>query len=149
MSSSKSKAGSKTGDASVMPLGEHLEELRKRLVFGLFGLLPLTMVCLYFGEPLPDFLITPVQDALMSQGLSPMMQAEVFNLARTVAQTGVTVLMVEQNVHGALQASDRAIVLELGRLFMEGTADAVLHDPRIRLAYLGGNIGATDERDAS
>lgn len=74
MSSSKSKAGAKTSDGSVMPLGEHLEELRKRLVFGLLGLLPLAMVCLYFGEPLLDFLITPVQDALTRQGLPRMMQ---------------------------------------------------------------------------
>ena len=76
-----------------------------------------------------------------SLGLSPKMQQEVFEMARRVAATGVTVLMVEQNVHGALQASDRAIVLELGRKFMEGEARQVMHDPRIRQAYLGGNIG--------
>jgi len=75
-----------------------------------------------------------------SLGLSPIMQREVFDLARTVAKTGVTVLMVEQNAHGALLASDRAIVLELGRKFMEGPAAEVMHDPRIRHAYLGGNI---------
>lgn len=96
MSSSKSKAGSKTGDASVMPLGEHLEELRKRLVFGLFGLLPLTMVCLYFGEPLLDFLITPVQDALMSQGLSPMMQVtgplELFSAYISISMIATAIL---------------------------------------------------------
>lgn len=68
------------------------------------------------------------------------MQREVFDLARTVADTGVTVLMVEQNAHGALLASDRAIVLELGRKFMEGPAAEIMHDPRIRHAYLGGNI---------
>jgi branched-chain amino acid transport system ATP-binding protein len=77
-----------------------------------------------------------------SLGLSPKMQQEVFDIARNLARTGVTVLMVEQNVHGALLASDRAIVLELGRKFMEGPADEVMHDPRIRHAYLGGNITA-------
>jgi branched-chain amino acid transport system ATP-binding protein len=78
-----------------------------------------------------------------SLGLSPIMQKEVFELARTVAETGVTVLMVEQNAHGALLASDRAIVLELGRIFMEGPASEVMHDPRIRHAYLGGNLAET------
>ena len=78
-----------------------------------------------------------------SLGLSPIMQKEVFDLARTVADAGVTVLMVEQNAHGALLASDRAIVLELGRIFMEGPAAEVMHDPRIRHAYLGGNLTET------
>ena len=73
-----------------------------------------------------------------SLGLSPKMQLEVFEMARTVARAGVTVLMVEQNAYGALEVSDRAIVLELGRLFMEGPAAEVMHDPRIRQAYLGG-----------
>ena len=77
-----------------------------------------------------------------SLGLSPKMQLEVFELARTVARTGVTVLMVEQNAYGALAASDRAIVLELGRKFMEGPAAEVMHDPRIRQAYLGGERAA-------
>ena len=79
-----------------------------------------------------------------SLGLSPILQQEIFALARSVADSGVTVLMVEQNVHGALQASDRAIVLELGRKFMEGPASEIMHDPRIRHAYLGGNIAEGD-----
>jgi branched-chain amino acid transport system ATP-binding protein len=78
-----------------------------------------------------------------SLGLSPKTQAEVFGMARQLALTGVTVLMVEQNVHGALEASDTAIVLELGRKFLEGPAREVLRDPRIRHAYLGGNMEAT------
>ena len=78
-----------------------------------------------------------------SLGLSPIMQQEVFDMARMVAGKGVTVLMVEQNAYGALRSSDRAIVLELGRKFMEGSATEILHDPRIRHAYLGGNIAET------
>jgi len=77
-----------------------------------------------------------------SLGLSPKMQQEVFELTRSVAATGVTVLMVEQNAHGALLASDRAIVLELGRKFIEGPAADIMRDPRIRHAYLGGNVAA-------
>jgi branched-chain amino acid transport system ATP-binding protein len=75
-----------------------------------------------------------------SLGLSPRMQADVFASLRRIAQSGVTILVVEQNVRGALMVSDRALVMEQGRKFMEGPADAVRTDRRIRQAYLGGNI---------
>ncbi len=75
-----------------------------------------------------------------SLGLSPKTQAEVFAIARDIAAAGVTILVVEQNVHGALLISDTAIVLEMGRKFLEGPAAAVMNDPRIQNAYLGGNI---------
>ena len=75
-----------------------------------------------------------------SLGLSPKTQAQVFDSVQEIAAAGVTCLIVEQNVHGALLISQTAIVMELGRKFMEGPADVVRHDPRIREAYLGGNI---------
>jgi branched-chain amino acid transport system ATP-binding protein len=75
-----------------------------------------------------------------SLGLSPKMQGDVFNTVQRIAASGVTVLVVEQNVRGALLISDRALVMEQGRLFMEGPAADVRTDPRIRQAYLGGNI---------
>jgi branched-chain amino acid transport system ATP-binding protein len=75
-----------------------------------------------------------------SLGLSPRMQGDVFVTVQQIAKTGVTVLVVEQNVRGALLISDRALVMEQGRLFMEGPAAEVRTDPRIRQAYLGGNI---------
>jgi branched-chain amino acid transport system ATP-binding protein len=75
-----------------------------------------------------------------SLGLSPKMQADVFAAVRDITRHGVTVLIVEQNVHGALLISDMAVVMELGRKFMEGPATVVRDDPRIREAYLGGNI---------
>jgi branched-chain amino acid transport system ATP-binding protein len=75
-----------------------------------------------------------------SLGLSPKMQGDVFSTVRAIAATGVTVLVVEQNVRGALLISDRALVMEQGRKFMEGPAEEVRTDPRIRQAYLGGNI---------
>jgi branched-chain amino acid transport system ATP-binding protein len=81
-----------------------------------------------------------------SLGLSPKMQAEVFAVAQQIAAAGVTVLVVEQNVHGALLVSDTAIVMELGRKFLEGPAAEVRNDPRIREAYLGGNIKETIEQ---
>jgi branched-chain amino acid transport system ATP-binding protein len=80
-----------------------------------------------------------------SLGLSPKMQGEVFAVAQQIATAGVTVLVVEQNVHGALLVSDTAIVMELGRKFLEGPAADVRQDPRIREAYLGGNIKETIE----
>jgi branched-chain amino acid transport system ATP-binding protein len=80
-----------------------------------------------------------------SLGLSPKMQGEVFAVAQQIAAAGVTVLVVEQNVHGALLVSDTAIVMELGRKFLEGPAADVRQDPRIREAYLGGNIKETIE----
>ena len=78
-----------------------------------------------------------------SLGLSPRMQGDVFTTVKQIAATGVTVLVVEQNVRGALLISDRALVMEQGRLFMEGPAEEVRTDPRIRQAYLGGNIQQT------
>jgi branched-chain amino acid transport system ATP-binding protein len=78
-----------------------------------------------------------------SLGLSPRMQGEVFATVQGVARTGVTVLVVEQNVRGALLISDTAIVMDLGRKFLEGPAGDVRRDPRIRQAYLGGNIEQT------
>ncbi|MFC3227801.1 ABC transporter ATP-binding protein [Marinibaculum pumilum] len=80
-----------------------------------------------------------------SLGLSPKMQDEVFAVVKGIAATGVTVLVVEQNVHGALLVSDTAIVLEMGRKFMEGPAAEVAADPRIRHAYLGGNLSEETE----
>jgi len=78
-----------------------------------------------------------------SLGLSPKMQEDVFSTVQKVARTGVAVLVVEQNVRGALLISDTALVMEQGRKFMEGPASEVRTDPRIRQAYLGGNIQQT------
>jgi branched-chain amino acid transport system ATP-binding protein len=78
-----------------------------------------------------------------SLGLSPRMQGDVFTTVQQIAARGVTVLIVEQNVRGALLISDRALVMEQGRKFMEGPAAEVRTDPRIRQAYLGGNIQQT------
>lgn len=73
-----------------------------------------------------------------SLGLSPGNLRQVFETVSEINSRGVTVMVVEQNVHGALQISDTAVVMELGRKFMEGPAAEVREDPRIRVAYLGG-----------
>jgi branched-chain amino acid transport system ATP-binding protein len=72
-----------------------------------------------------------------SLGLSPGNQDQIFETIADLRRHGLTVLVVEQNAHGALQISDTGIVMELGRLFMTGPAAQVISDPRIRVAYLG------------
>lgn len=72
-----------------------------------------------------------------SLGLSPLMLGEVFGTIRAVRDAGVTVMMVEQNVRGAMAVSDTVIVMELGMKTMEASPAAVAGDPRIRAAYLG------------
>jgi branched-chain amino acid transport system ATP-binding protein len=72
-----------------------------------------------------------------SLGLSPINLWQVFDLLEGIRDTGVTVLVVEQNAEAALEISDRAIVMELGRKVMEAPAAEVLADPRVRQAYLG------------
>ena len=73
-----------------------------------------------------------------SLGLSPGNQDQIFETISRLRDSGLTVLVVEQNAHGALQISDTGIVMELGRLFMVGPATEVASDPRIKVAYLGG-----------
>ena len=76
-----------------------------------------------------------------SLGLSPGNQQQIFDTIAELRRHGLTVLVVEQNAHGALQISDTGIVMELGRLFMTGPAREIIDDPRIQQAYLGGSGG--------
>jgi branched-chain amino acid transport system ATP-binding protein len=73
-----------------------------------------------------------------SLGLSPGNQDQIFETIAQLRTQGLTVLVVEQNAHGALQISDTGIVMELGRIFMVASAAEVISDPRIKVAYLGG-----------
>lgn len=73
-----------------------------------------------------------------SVGLSPKMVAEVFHLVENLARTrGLTVVLVEQNVQEALAVSDRAYVLDHGRIVREGASSELGDDPAIRAAYMG------------
>jgi branched-chain amino acid transport system ATP-binding protein len=72
-----------------------------------------------------------------SMGLSPIMVEKIFEVIRDVHQQGITVLLVEQNAKLALQAADRGYVMESGAVTMTGKADDMLHDPRVKAAYLG------------
>jgi branched-chain amino acid transport system ATP-binding protein len=75
-----------------------------------------------------------------SIGLSPLMVQEVFNILTNLRNTGVSVLMIEQNAKSALQMSDYGIVLELGQTRMHDKADAILADPRVGQLFLGGAL---------
>ncbi len=72
-----------------------------------------------------------------SMGLSPILVSEIFTIIREVSDDGTTVLLVEQNAKKALAIADRAYVLETGKIALEGNAKELLHDEKIRRAYLG------------
>ena len=72
-----------------------------------------------------------------SMGLSPIMVDKIFEVIAEVAGLGVTVLLVEQNASRALKMAQRAYVMESGEISMQGEAKALLHDPKVRAAYLG------------
>ena len=72
-----------------------------------------------------------------SMGLSPVLVQEVFSIIQTMHELGITILLVEQNAKMALAIADRAYVLENGRITMSGGAHDLLHDDKVRKAYLG------------
>jgi branched-chain amino acid transport system ATP-binding protein len=63
----------------------------------------------------------------------------IFEALKRIKREGMTVLLVEQNAHLALEVSDRAYVLETGRILLEGPSASIRHDPRVKEAYLGEN----------
>lgn len=80
----------------------------------------------------PDLLIVDE----MSTGLMPMLVAELFTVLRRLADSGLPVLLVEQNTK-VLRIADRAYVMQTGSVVMEGNAEALAGDQQIRRAYLG------------
>lgn len=72
-----------------------------------------------------------------SMGLAPLVFKQIFSVLKSIRDSGVTVFVVEQNVNAALQMVDRAYVLEMGRVTLEGTGKELLADPRVQAAYLG------------
>jgi branched-chain amino acid transport system ATP-binding protein len=72
-----------------------------------------------------------------SMGLSPIMVEKIFQVIRDVSAQGITILLVEQNAKLALEAANRAYVMESGLITMSGVASDMLHDPKIKAAYLG------------
>ncbi len=72
-----------------------------------------------------------------SMGLAPLMVQKVFEVIRTIAAQGVTILLVEQNARLALEVCQRGYVMESGRITLADTASALAADARVRAAYLG------------
>jgi branched-chain amino acid transport system ATP-binding protein len=72
-----------------------------------------------------------------SMGLSPLMVDKIFEVIQEVSDQGVTILLVEQNASRALQIADRGYVMESGLITLSGPAHDLLHDPKVRAAYLG------------
>lgn len=72
-----------------------------------------------------------------SLGLAPNIVAQIFELIVRIAKQGITIMLIEQNAFMALKISDRAYVLENGKVSMEGKSKDIIEDPRIRKIYLG------------
>jgi branched-chain amino acid transport system ATP-binding protein len=72
-----------------------------------------------------------------SLGLAPMLVRQVFNALKEINGRGVTVLLVEQNVHQALALANRGFVLETGHMTLSGQTNALLGDPRVKEKFLG------------
>ncbi|WP_312525987.1 ABC transporter ATP-binding protein [Paracoccus sp. (in: a-proteobacteria)] len=72
-----------------------------------------------------------------SMGLAPIIVQQIFEVVKDLKALNVTVLLVEQNAFGALKIADRGYVMETGHITINGPADELIADPRIREAYLG------------
>ncbi|MFC4275852.1 ABC transporter ATP-binding protein [Achromobacter aloeverae] len=72
-----------------------------------------------------------------SLGLAPLIVAEIFRIIKSLKESGMTILLVEQMANQALAISDRAYVLEVGNIVMEGSGQELLASDRVREAYLG------------
>jgi branched-chain amino acid transport system ATP-binding protein len=119
------------GDAFAMfPI---LKEKRNLIAGGLSGgqQQMLAMARALMGRPVCLLLDEP------SMGLAPIIVAQIFDVVKSLKALNVTVLLVEQNAFGALSIADRGYVMETGRIVMEGSAQELIADPRIRETYLG------------
>lgn len=72
-----------------------------------------------------------------SMGLSPILVEEIFDIIQSISKSGTTVLLVEQNAKKALAISDRAYVLETGKIVLSGNAKELMNDESVKKAYLG------------
>ncbi|WP_313791077.1 ABC transporter ATP-binding protein [Neorhizobium turbinariae] len=86
-----------------------------------------------------------------SLGLSPLLCKELFQALKTVRDTGIGILLVEQNARQSLAIADRAYLLENSRIIHEGKAEDLRRDPAVQAAYLGGGgrAGASSRRPAA
>lgn len=74
-----------------------------------------------------------------SLGLAPMLVEKVFDTIKLIHESGITILLVEQNARAALSVADRAYVMEVGNISLEGSGKELLKNDAVRKAYLGAN----------
>ena len=73
-----------------------------------------------------------------SLGLAPILVRSIFSSIEEINATGVTIILVEQNARAALKIAARGYVMEVGKVVMEDDAKALLANPEVQAAYLGG-----------
>jgi branched-chain amino acid transport system ATP-binding protein len=76
-----------------------------------------------------------------SLGLAPKVVGQIFEIIRKLRESGMTVILVEQNARMGLEASDWGLVMDLGKTSIFDSADTILHNPHIRELYLGKSPG--------
>lgn len=74
-----------------------------------------------------------------SMGLSPLFVTEIFDIIKSISESGTTVLLVEQNAKKSLAIADRAYVLETGKIVLSGDAKELMNNDQVKKAYLGEN----------
>jgi branched-chain amino acid transport system ATP-binding protein len=73
-----------------------------------------------------------------SMGLAPIIVNEIFSIIKNINKDGTTILLVEQNANMALQCANRAYIIKNGEIDIEGDAQVLLNDEKVKNAYLGG-----------
>ena len=84
-----------------------------------------------------------------SLGLAPLIVRDIFRTIDSLRQTGVTILLVEQNARAALEVADHGYVLEMGEIALQGSAQELAGDARVIDTYLGAAVHAEDPRPAA
>ncbi len=80
-----------------------------------------------------------------SLGLAPIIVRKIFQIIRQINEEGVTILLVEQNAHMALQIADRGYVLQTGQIILQDSASNLLNSPQVKAAYLGSEASEESE----
>ena len=75
-----------------------------------------------------------------SMGLSPIITQQVFQVLRKLKEEGITIFLIEQNAYDALEISERAYIMESGRITLSDRSDVLISDERVKDAYLGGAV---------
>ncbi len=110
-------------------LGERLQQMARTLSGGEQQMLAIGRALM--ARPAMLLLDEP------SMGLAPVIVDEIAKIIRSISQSGVPVVLVEQNAEMALSLADYAFVLERGRLSLEGKAESLRNNERVKAAYLG------------